>query len=196
MNLQSLKKCLAFEDILEGTGRCRHFINKSKNLPCGKINCEIHHNIADYLKLPYYFFKIVDTNPRVFTFGLYKKLIGMFNNCFNKNINISNSSYLREITHLIGRMNSYNKQIIIIFLFRILDSPSMNVLMYRNHVLKKTLEKKLLENNNIKTVFSIYMKNNFETKKKYFSKEKNRNTSTVIRNFCYKMIEKIYISPC
>lgn len=191
MDCKTVKKQETCDDSLQGTGCCRHLVIKSNNLLCEKVNCQSHHNIADFLRLPYYFFKIVDDNPFVFTFGLYKKLVNIWNVCNDKKNDTSNTFfYFREIMYLIDRMKSYNKQILFIFLFKILDTPKMNFLVSKNPYIKKLIDKKLIEicKLNVKCFFSMYMRNNFETNKKYFSKEKNKKTSAIISNFYCKMI--------
>ena len=194
MNYKTVINLGNCDDSLHVTGCCRHLVIKRDNLFCEKVNCQEHHNIADFLRLPCYFFKIVDSNPAVFTFGLYKKLVEIWNACNDKNIDSSeNLFYFREIMYLIDRMKSCNKQILFIFLFKILDTPKMNILVSKNPYMKKTIDKKLIEicKFNVKCFFSMYMKNNFETNKKYFSKEKNKKTSAIISDFYCKMMLRL-----
>ena len=189
------------EKYVEGVGKCEKIIKKgkNKNLECGRINCEIHmlskkFNLAKFLKLSDFFVNIVENNKWFFLkhknlryFLIYKKHLKL-----NKN----KEDCIDDIkTVLFDCEDIYNKNIksiLIIFMFKLLDTPNMNwFINYNgNERFKKVLYDKIIENQTKELQqFSEYFKVNYEINKKYLSIDLNKqNRKKILKKYMLSLV--------
>ena len=166
-----------------GKGKCRAIISRGRNkgLECGRIECGFHYNIADFLELPKYFRDVVEWNKYFFTPDLYYKMIRDY-----KNLNTIEPDskavfvdIIKENLDLTQRSPKEAKQIIILNVYSLLDTPVSNFLIngpcfkkFKDRSDKKLVE--LFDDNKFKyPIFSQYLRTTFETGKKFFSVQKN-----------------------
>ena len=166
-----------------GKGKCRAVISRGKNkgLECGRLECGFHYNIADFLELPKYFRDVVEWNKYFFTPELYYKMMRDYKNLNtiepdSKDVFVDIIKENLDLTH---RSPKEAKQIIILNVYSLLDTPVSNFLIngpgfkkFKDSSDKKLVE--LFDDNKFKyPIFSQYLRTNFESGKKFFSVEKN-----------------------
>lgn len=171
----------------KGKGKCGNIIKfgRNKGLECGRINCYIHGpNIIYYLDFPKFLYEqyrsfndIEESRLLINIYQKYKKMTYIDN--INKNECYKDIKYLLMY---IGDKSLLIKMKYAVYIYHLLDTESMVSFRFKYPNFNKTVSNKLEEFTTDRHVeFSTYIKNNFETKKKYLSKTKNR--INLLRNY-------------
>ena len=182
-------KIRGHEKYVQDIGKCQNIIKfgKNKNKECGRINCHFHNkkipsnfNIAKYLNLPECFINIVENNKWFFKTKFNIKYLSIYQN--HLILNKINKDCVSDIIIILhdceNRFYIENKIILVIFLFKLLDTVNMNWFINNHENFRKMIDIKIIENQNQNLIyypeFSQYFKENYEINKKYLSIKLNK----------------------
>jgi len=164
----------------QGSGKCRSIIpsGRNKGLECGRIECKFHHNIADFLELPQYFRSIVSGHTLTFNYHFYLDLVDNYKK-FSESETVTREVFYSVVLYTINlfdRLTPLARQVIVVYLCNLLDTPAANALMSSCKFVKfkKTYDQKLEEfSHEPYPQFVEYLKKTFQPGKKFFSIQKN-----------------------
>lgn len=195
-------KIRGHEKYVQGIGKCQNIIKfgKNKNKECGRLNCHFHNkkipsnfNIAKYLNLPEYFINIVENNKWFFTTKFNIKYLTLYKT--HLSLNKNKKDCVNDIKTILYDCDyvyhNSIKTILVIFVFKLLDTPNMNWFIHENEKFKITVYQKILEQQNSSLLeFSNYFKENYEINKKYLNIKLNKeHRKKVLKKYMLSLIK-------
>lgn len=149
---------------------------------CARLDCKIksHGNFGTYLHFPKFMVEIIENNKYQFNcnffISTYKK--------FSTKTLFDCKEYIFTIKNLLEKIESLTRSdikiIFAFYMFKLLDTYSMNNFVNKHPKFKKTVDDKILEFQNYNEVssdnikkFIVHINQYFETGKKFLSIKKN-----------------------
>ena len=148
---------------------------------CTKLDCKLktHSNIGVYLNFPKFMIEIVEDNKDQFDFKFLKQIYRKF----SSKMLFDTVEYVDTIKIFLSKIEDFSHAVKIVYIqyiFKLLDTYSMNNFVNKYPQFKIAVNNKMCEFQNDRNVISenhkkfvVYMNKNFETGKKYLSRKKN-----------------------
>jgi len=148
---------------------------------CARLDCKTksHSNFGIYLRFPKFMVEIIENNKNKFDYNFY---ISTYKKFSAKTL-FDCKEYIVVIKNLLDKFTDESVDVRIVFafyLYKLLDTYSMNNFVNKHLKFKKTVDDKMLEFQNDITVssdnhkkFIVHINQYFETGKKFLSRKKN-----------------------